>query len=208
MSFGLMDALSMLQKMMDDVLQRFPFAKVYVDNVIIFSKSTEDHVRHFEQFFGRIQKQNLKIKVKKCSFGHLEINLLRHVVNKKGIKVDTGKAKDIVEAPPPKNVTELRRLLGIAGYYRRFIKNFAYAAVLHAATSVKKDLDWAEGMKNAFEDLENKPMKPPVLANPDFETSFRVETDTSSTALVLALAQKKEGGMVNLVQYTSRMMKE
>lgn len=139
MPFGLMSIL--VQKMMDDVLQGRPFPIMYVDDVAIFSENIDDHVRHCEQVFGRIQKLNHNFKLTRCGFGNSGINLLDQVVNQTALQGDAGKNNNIVHDHPSKKVTDLRSFLLLAGYRRRFIKNFAeISPVLHATTSVLNDV--------------------------------------------------------------------
>lgn len=137
----------------------------------------------------------------------MKIKLLCHILNQTGTKTDTVKTKDIVEALSPKKLKGLRSFPGPADYYRRFIKSFAESSVvLRATTSVKKYLERTEGMQMAFEDLKNKLTTPPVLVYSDFETPFMVKTDDSSFAFRVVLAQKKGGGKVHPVQFSSHTM--
>lgn len=209
MPFGLMNAPSTFQRIMNGVLRGLPFATVYVDDVVIFSEILEEHLVHCREVFARIKAANWKVKVTKCSFAQSEIKLLGHVINSASIKVDVDKIKDITQAPVPTNVTELRSFLGLAGYYRHFIKNFAESsAVLHAGTSAKRTIKWTPEMQTAFERLKEKLTTPLVLAFSDFDAPFVVETDASSVVLGAVLAQKKDDGKVHPIQYASRTMTE
>eukprot|EP00737_Agarophyton_chilense_P002014 gb/GEZJ01002279.1/.p1 GENE.gb/GEZJ01002279.1/~~gb/GEZJ01002279.1/.p1 ORF type:complete len:384 (+),score=41.68 gb/GEZJ01002279.1/:2514-3665(+) len=206
MPFELMNAPSTFQRMMDEVLRDLPFVMVYVDDVVISSKTMEEHLAHCREVFHRIGLASLKVKLTKCSFAQSEIKLLGHVIDGTGIRVDVDKIADIVEAPVPRNKTELRSFLGLAGYFRRFIRDFAKSsAALHATTSAKK-FEWSPEMQAAFEDLKKKMTTPPVLAFPDFDSPFIVEKDASSVALGAVLSQKKEDGKVHPIQYASRSM--
>lgn len=112
-----MNAPSKFQKMIDGVLQGSPFAIDYSDDFIIFSKSIVEHVGHCKEVCERIKKEKLKINVTKCVFAKSELNLLAHVVNAVGVKLDDDTIKDILETPAAKNVTDLRSFLGLALYY-------------------------------------------------------------------------------------------
>ena len=136
MPFGFMNAPSTFQRKMDTIVQGLPFVRVYLDDVVIFSKTLEEHLRHLQQVFDVIDEAGLMLKLSKCRFAQAKIKLLGHVVDKSGIAVDPSKVEVIRNAPIPTTTTELRGFLGLAGYYRRFICRFAdIAAALHAATS-------------------------------------------------------------------------
>ena len=207
MPFGLMNAPSTFQRMMDIVLKDLPFARVYIDDVVIFSKSLDEHLIHLKQVMSCIADNGLKIKLSKSFFAQSQIKLLGHVVDSEGIHVDEDKILAIKATPTPTTKTELRSFLGLAGYYRRFIKNFAEtSAALHRGTSGVGKLVWTEEMSTAFEILKGKLTAPPVLALPDFDAPFVVETDASSISLGAGLAQKKSDGKIHPVQYASRTM--
>jgi len=207
MPMGLMNAPSTFQRAMDKLLGDLPFVRVYLDDIIVFSESIEEHLEHLEVVLDRISKYNLKIKIAKCHFLQPEIELLGHLVSAEGVKVDPKKIEKIQNIPIPTNVTEVRSFLGLAGYYRRFIYNFAgIATPLHTATSVKRKFAWDEEMDQSFQKLKKAMTSPPVLAYPDFEKPFIVETDASKVGVSAVLTQKNEKGEVHPVQFTSRTM--
>jgi len=207
MPMGLMNAPSTFQRAMDKLLGDLPFVRVYLDDIIVFSKSMEEHMEHLEIVLDRITEYNLKIKISKCHFFQSEIELLGHLVSAEGVKVDPKKIEKIQKIPVPTTVTEVRSFLGLAGYYRRFIYNFAgIAKPLHAATSVKKKFAWNEEMDESFRGLKKAMTSPPVLAYLDFEKPFIVETDASKVGVSAVLTQKGERGEVHPVQFTSRTM--
>ena len=120
---------------MDHVLVGIPFFRLYVDDVVIFSKTVDDHLVHIEEVLTRIAKHSLKIKMSKCFFVQKEVELLGHVVSKGGVKVDPKKVSAIQYVKAPSRVKGVRRFLGMAGYYRRFVFGFAEIAVtLHEET--------------------------------------------------------------------------
>ena len=207
MPFGLMNAPSTFQRMMDVVLKGLEFVRVYIDDIVVFSKSMDDHISHLTDVFARLSDHNLKVKLSKCHFAQPQVKLLGHVINADGIHVDKDKIAVIKESPPPSSKTEIRSFLGLAGYYRRFIKNFAQtSSVLHAATSEKRTFTWTSEMMASFEELKQKLTSPPVLSFPDFDQPFIVETDASNLSLGGVLAQKKEDGKIHPIQFASRTM--
>ena len=207
MPFGLMNAPSTFQRMMDLIFRDLEYVKCYIDDVVVYSRSMEEHASHLVHVIDMIAQHGLKLKISKCSFAQSKVKLLGHVVGKGGVSVDNEKIEAISAAPVPRNTAELRNLLGLAGYYRRFIKGFAgISAALHRATSTKREFAWTDEMMSAFEVLKQRLTSPPVLAFPEFEAPFIVETDASSVAVGAVLAQKKEDGKVHPIQYASRTM--
>ncbi len=207
MPFGLKNAPSTFQRMMDMVFKIFPFVRAYIDDVVVFSKSVPEHLEHLGLVFTRLAETGLKIKVKKCEFLKSRVALLGHVVERGGVKADESKVAAIQDAPIPENVTQLRGFLGLAGYYRRFIKLFAQIAKsLNAATSKKRKFLWTPEIQIAFDTLKTRLTSPPVLTFPDFDEPFVVETDASSSAVGAVLAQRKEDGLVHPLQFASRSL--
>ena len=177
MPFGLMNAPSTFQRMMDQVFRHLNFVRVYLDDVVIFSESLEKHLEHLRVAFATIAEAGLKIKVSKCAFAHSSVRLLGHIVTKDGLEVDSDKTAAIQSFPEPRTKTDLRSFLGLAGYYRRFVQGFAgISSTLHAATSKNVEFTWTPEMSIAFQDLKQKLISPPVLALPDFDLPFILET--------------------------------
>ena len=207
MPFGLMNAPSTFQRMMDHVIKDLPLVRVYVDDVVIFSQTMEDHMKHLQIVMSRISDYYLKVKLSKCFFAQPQVYLLGHVVDKHGVHVDDEKIQVIKNTPIPVTRTDLRSFLGLAGYYRRFICDFAKtSAVLHSETSGNTKLTWNAEMTDAFNTLKEKLTTPPVLSFPNFDDQFIVETDASNVSVGAVLSQKKEDGKVHPIQYASRTM--
>ena len=130
MPFGLCNAPATFQRMMHIVLGEslYKTVLVYIDDVIIYSETFEEHMIHIKEVFKKLRKTNLKIRAEKCSFAKQEIEFLGHIIGKDGIKVNEKLVEKVKNFPRPKSVTELRGFLGLASYYRRFIKDFAKVA--------------------------------------------------------------------------------
>ena len=138
MSFGLVNAPSTFQRMMDQLFQGHSFVRVYLDEVVVFSKSVEEHTSHLCEFFNVIAASGLKPKISKCSFTQSQTLLLGHIISREGADVDPEKISIIGRDMEPSTTTKLHSFLGLAGYYRCFINRFAeISAPIHKATSTK-----------------------------------------------------------------------
>ena len=177
---------------------------VFLDDLIVSSNSFEEHLRHIRRVFERLRKVGLKLKPKKCHFLQKKLEFLGHVVSESGIAPDEGKIEKIKNFPVPKNEKQVKSFLGLSGYYRRFIKN--YATISHPLTELTKDtaiFNWTDKEQNAFEYLRNCLTTKPILAYPDFELPFIVFTDASNVGLGAILSQI-QGGKERVIAYASR----
>ena len=194
MPFGLTNAPSTFMRLMNEVLKRFlgKFVIVYLDDILIFSKTKEEHLEHIRQVLQRLKEEKLMINLKKCSFMQEEIVYLGFVISADGLKMDPEKVKAILEWPTPENVSEVRSFHGLASFYRKFIRNFS--SVCNAMTETmrgdKKEFKWTHGADNSFETLKQKVAELPVLALPDFNKVFQVECDASGSAIGAVLSQE------------------
>ena len=128
MPFGLTNAPATFQATMNNLFQSFlrKFVLVFFDDVLIYSKTWKDHLTHLEQVLSILKENQFYAKMSKCTFGKEEVSYLGHVISKEGVKVDPEKIKSITEWPNPTNISKLRGFLGLTGYYRRFIRNYAH----------------------------------------------------------------------------------
>jgi hypothetical protein len=123
--FGLKNAPAEFQRVMDRVLAGLPFARCYIDDVIIFSSSPQDHVRHLQAVFERLRQWGLRLHHGKCKFFHDRLPYLGHMIVPRGLGVQQAKVDALQRIPAPIDVSRLRAFLGLANYYRRFVKNFS-----------------------------------------------------------------------------------
>jgi hypothetical protein len=130
MPFGLTNAPSYFMNMMNKVFMEFldKFVMVFIDDILIYSKSNEEHEKDLRLVMEKLREHKLYAKFSKCEFWLKEVAFLGHIVSKKGIAVDPSKVTVVIEWEPPKNVGEIHSFLGLAGYYRRFIENFSKIA--------------------------------------------------------------------------------
>ena len=157
--------------LMNQVLRPFldKFVVVYLDDILIYSKSPEEHAQHVEAVLSALEQHHLYAKASKCQFGMAELDFLGHTISGAGIKVDARKVKAILEWPEPSDAHQLRCFLGLAGFYRRFVNNFSHiAAPLTNITGAKATWRWSEVEAKAFADLKQALTTTPVLATPDW----------------------------------------
>ena len=196
MPFGLCNAPATFQRVMDAVLQglNWQCCLVYLDDIIIYSKDIHEHAKHLEQVFTALSKANLKLNVAKCNFAKEELRYLGHVVTANGIQPDNLKIEPISKLPNPRNVNEVRALLGMLGYYRRFIKNFATLAE-PLTRLLKEDVKftWGIEQEQSKTTLLKSMISQPILAHPDWSKRFILQTDASDVGVGAVLSQIQVG---------------
>jgi hypothetical protein len=178
-----------------------------MDDLNIHSKTFQEHLQHLQLVFDRIRKANLRIKPDKCHFCTNEIKFLGHVVNEEGIQPDPSKIEKVVNYPRPRNLTELRAFLGLASYYRRFIKDFSkISSPLYKLTEKEESYTWNDERQRVFDILKEKLTSAPVLMYPDFDKPFILYTDASQIGLGAVLSQKGDDGKEHVIVYASRTL--
>lgn len=221
MPFGLCNAPATFQRLMEVALGDLAFdvLLIYLDDIIVFSTDFESHCKRLDLVFGRLREHGLKLKPKKCFLLRTEVKFLGHVISAAGIQVDMEKVNVLEDWPTPRNVTEVRQLLGFMGYYRRFVPNFAQLArPLHALVGKTgkgglrkggptEQFVWTEECQDAFDSLRKSLMAPPVLAYPDFTLPFTLTTDGSRHGLGAVLSQKQDG-VERVVAFASRGLRK
>ena len=140
------------------------FVVVFIDDILVYSKDREDHDTHLRVVLETLRKEQLYAKMSKCEFWLREVSFLGHIVSEEGIRMDPSKIEVILEWKPPRNVTEVRSFLGLAGYYRRFVKGFSMTATLMTRLLQKNvRFEWSEKCKASFEKLKAFLTEAPVL---------------------------------------------
>ena len=208
MPFGLTNAPSTFQRLMNrDILGKF--ALVYLDDILIYSETFDEHYEHIETVFQLLTDAGLKLKLKKCHFMKQSVNYLGHIISAKGISPDPRKIETIANYKIPVNSEQLASFLGLVGYYRKFISNFGtIARPLSSQTkkNKKEPLVWGEPEQTAFETLRKALISPPILAFPNFDVSFQIFTDASNYGIGAILSQIQNGQEV-VIAYQSRHLK-
>ena len=194
MPFGLSNAPSVFMMLMSIVLGGLEsFAVAYIDDVLIFSETLEEHWKHVHAVFRRLEEHDLKLKLKKCQFLREEIHYLGFVIGRDGIKPEEEKVRAIRDMPAPTTVREVRSLMGMAGYYRRFVPNFSkIAEPMVALTKKYARFSWSEECQKAFEFLKESLTVVPLLAYPDTREPYVLYTDASDTCIGACLTQEQE----------------
>ena len=177
---------------------------MYLDDIIIYSRTVEEHLERLQQVLERLEKAGLKLKPVKC-FLLQSVHYLGHILSEKGVQTDPKKTSCVQEWPIPTRIEELRPFLGLATYYRKFVKNFAkIAAPLHRLTEKQKPWAWTEECNRAFSTMKHSLTSAPTLAFPDFNHPFTLDVDASSLSLGAVLSQTIGGK--ELVAYANRML--
>ena len=194
--FGLCNAPSTFSRLKDCVMAGLHWETYlfYLDDIIVFAATWEEHLARLRQVFERLCHAQLKLGAEKCTFAAKKISYLGNWVIPEGLLPDTTLLADIREIAPPKSATEVRSFLGLAGYYRRYVKNFAaIAGPLHALTRKEAVFHWGPECQDAFDCLKTLLTTSPITAFPDFSLLFRLYTDASTAGLGAILAQVQEG---------------
>src|SRR5438270_2478035 len=166
MPFGLTNAPAVFMDLMNKVYQPYldEFVVVFIDDILIYSKTEEEHARHLRIALQVLRDHKLYAKYSKCEFWMKEVKFLGHIVSEKGISVDPSKIESVTEWEKPKTVFDVRSFLGLAGYYRRFVQDFAkLAGPLTALTKKGTKFEWTEKCQQSFEELKRRLTTAPIL---------------------------------------------
>lgn len=206
--FGLCCAPATFQRMMDSVLSglKWQSCLVYLDDVVVFSATFEQHIERLRSVLHAIQSAGLTIKPEKCQFGYEKLRFLGHVISAEGVGPDPDKTAAVARFPKPRDKKEVRRFLGLCAYYRRFIENFSkIAEPLTRLTKEEESFVWHKEQERAFEELKNRLQAPPILAHFDETADTEVHTDASNLGLGAVLAQW-QNGEEKVIAYASRTL--
>ena len=208
MPFGVCNGPATFQRLMQQTLRGLgDFCNVYIDDMIIFSSTVEDHVRHLRLVFDRLRAVGLKLHPAKCDFASPEVMYLGHMITADGILPNPGKVEAVRSFKNPTGVKEVREFLGLAGYYRRFVPSFAkVAGPLHSLTRQEIPFHWTSECQLSFDRLKELLSSPPVLAYPNFDLPFTLHTDASGKGLGAVLEQEASDGQLHPVAYASRTL--
>jgi len=222
MPFGLCNAPATYQRLMEECLKglHLKICLIYLDDLIIFSKTYEEHLERLELVFQRLRECGLKLSPKKCKFFKHRVKYVGYIVSEQGIEADPEKISKIRDWPTPTSPEEIRKFLGFAGYYRKFVKDFSKIArplsELMPKTNSKKTRSrqnkqtkqevqwtWGSSQEGAFQELKKRLTSPPVLGYVDYSQPFELHVDASTQGLGAVLYQQNDGRQ-QVLAYASR----
>ncbi|GAM88161.1 hypothetical protein ANO11243_061920 [Dothideomycetidae sp. 11243] len=209
MPFGLTNAPASFQELINDTLREYldDFVSAYLDDILIFSKTYDEHVGHVRKVLERLKEKALPVKLSKCEFHQHSISFLGYVVSNNGIAPDQKKIDSVLTWPEPTTVKEVQAALGFFNYYRKFVK--AYSEVAAPLSNLtKKDVvfNFDENCKKAFKELQHRLTTAPVIKQFDPELEAQLETDASDFAIGACLKQAGKDGLTRIIAYYSRKM--
>ena len=192
--FGLAQAPAYFQELMTGILKDFNFAIAYLDDIIIFSKTPQEHLLHIRMVFKKLKSANLSMKKSKCSFFSKEIQYLGHILSATGIRPLPAKTHAIQHMQPPTTPKQVRAFLGLVRYYRKFIKGFAkIAKPLTLLTRQQVKFEWTPEHHTTFLHLKEAIVQAPILHYPNPDKKYIVYTDASDDACGAQLSQEHDG---------------
>jgi len=194
MPFGLTNAPATFMRLMNDILRPFTnsFVVVYLDDILVFSYSWEEHLHHIHQVLQTLWQQKLCANLEKCTLGMTQVQYLRHIIDERGVHVDPSKIQFIQDWPAPTTLTILHSFLGLANFYHSFVLGFSHITwPLSQVTKggAKEKLFWYESQQMEFAELKHRLCSEPVLTLPDLQHPFEIQTDASNYAIGAVLTQ-------------------
>ena len=206
MPFGLTNAPAAFMDLMNRIFKEYldQFVIVFIDDILIYSRSKEEHERHLRTVLQTLREKKLFAKFKKCEFWLGNVSFLGHIISKEGIAVDPGKIEAIKSWPTPTNVKEVRSFLGLAGYYQRFVEGFSKIALpLTQLTRKNVKFQWSDERERSFQELKKRLITAPILTIPDGSEGMVVYSDASKMGLGCVLMQHGK-----VIAYASRQLKD
>lgn len=190
--FGLCNAPATFMHLMNEMFKPYldSFAIVYIDDILIYSRTLEEHKQHVRKILETLRKNKLYAKKEKCEMFRTEISFLGHRISGDGIAMEADKVKSVLDWPVPANADDIHKFLGLAGYYRKFIKNFSgISAPLSSLLAKEVRFKWTEHQQKAFDALKHAVTTAPILALPDPSLPYTIKTDASDFAIGAELSQ-------------------
>lgn len=209
MPFGLCNAPATFQAFANDVLREYldDFVVLYLDDVLIYSDNLEDHTAHVQKILQKLQAAGISLKLEKCAFDKQEVHFLGFVIGINGLAMDPSKVAAIKEWATPKSVFDIQVFLGLANFYRRFVKN--YSKIATPLTSLLKKnakFVWSTAAQDSFDELKSRLMSGPILRHFDPTKACVIEPDASDYAIGGVCSQFDEEGLLHPIAYYSRKL--
>lgn len=209
MPFGLTNAPASFQAFVNDVLREFldDFVVVYLDDILIYSENPDDHDDHVRKVLSKLREAKLSLKLEKCNFDQSSVNFLGYVVSTEGLSMDPAKVSAIKEWSTPRSAHDIQVFLGLANFYRRFVKDYSkIAAPLTALLKKNIKFRWTPPAQAAFEELKRRLIANPILRYFDPTKPCTLETDASDYALGAVCSQYDNDGRLHPIAYYSRKL--
>lgn len=207
--FGLTNAPFTMCRLMDKVIgfDLEPHVFVYLDDIVVATKTLGEHFRLLRIVAQRLRKANLTISLDKSRFCRKKVCYLGYLLTEEGVSIDNTRIEPILNYCRPKTIKDIRRLLGLAGFYQKFISNYSKIVVpiSDLLKKAQKKFQWTDEAENAFQELKLALISAPILANPDYNLQFTIESDASDNAVGAALTQTVEG-QVRIIAYFSKKL--
>lgn len=207
MPFGLTNAPAIFQHLMNDVFREYldVFVVIYLDDILVFSGTQEDHDRHVKLVLEKLRSSGLYAKLEKCEFDRKQVEFLGYIVSTDGLKMDPRKVSTVLTWARPTSPKDIQCFLGFANFYRHFIKDFSrLAAPLQKLTHKNNRFEWSESTEKAFTSLKQAFTSAPILTYADPARPYIMETDASDYALGAVLSQTADDGLLHPVAFYSR----
>ena len=206
---GSTNAVETFQRLMNEVLKGLigNICEVYLDDIIIYSNSLEEHIQNVRRVVDQLIQNNLKIKLSKCKIAQTKIVYLSHTISNATIRPSIEKVKDIFKYIAPLTIKRIHSFIGLGSYYRKFIPRYADIAepLIRAANS--KIITWTNAFQQAFEAIQRALSSEPVLQLPDFNKSFTIETDASDFGIEAVISQEYEGDLKPIAYFSKTLSK-
>ena len=212
MFFGLTNSPATFQVMMNDLLRDLVVEEkvaVFIDDVMVATETKKGHDEIVEEVLRRLEENDLFVKPEKYVWKVQEVGFLGVIIGKDGVRMEKEKVQGVIEWPVSKSVKDMQKFLGLANYYRQFVKDFArIVKPLHEMTRKETKWSWGERQQRAFEKLKQRFTTEPVLVTPDLDKEMRVEADVSDFAMEGVLSIKCEDERWRPVAYISKSLNE
>jgi len=210
MYFGLTNFPATFQAMINDLFRDLinqGDTVTFIDNILVATDTEEGHDELVEEVLRRLEENDLFVKLEKCKWKVREVEFLGVVIGPKGVEIQKEKVEGVLNWPAPRNIKEVQKFLGLANYYRRFIKSFArIAAPLYMLVRKEQKWKWEKKQEEAFEELKAVFTTEPILAIPDIDREMRVEANASDYVIGGVLSMKCEDGKWRLVVFISKLL--
>lgn len=206
--FGLKNAPFTMSRLMNKAVgfDLEPYVFIYLDDIVIATESLGEHFRLLKEVAKRLEKAGLTISIQKSRFCRRQVMYLGYLLTENGLAIDSTKLEPILNYPRPKSIREVRRLMGLMGFYHKFIQNYSHiTAPITDLLKKSKKFKWTEEAEHALDELKSVLTSSPVLANPQYDRPFIVETDASQLAVGAALLQEHTDGK-RIIAYFSKKL--